>query len=47
MNVTYGSNEKLLKKIKYKKFTDIESGLKKTIKWYKSFSNKKVLNRYK
>tara|TARA_Y100000590_G_C15707321_1_gene1009100 strand:- start:1141 stop:2112 length:972 start_codon:yes stop_codon:yes gene_type:complete len=47
MNITYGSNEKLLKKLKYKKFTEIESGLKKTIKWYKSFSNKKVLNRYK
>ena len=43
MIVTYGSNKKLLKNIKYKKFTSIETGLKKTINWYKKFKNKKSL----
>tara|TARA_B100001175_G_scaffold251358_1_gene218693 strand:- start:3012 stop:3983 length:972 start_codon:yes stop_codon:yes gene_type:complete len=47
MNITYGSNKKLLKKINYKKFVSIEIGLKKTIDWYYRFSNKKIFEIYK
>ena len=47
MNITYGSNKKLINQINYKNFTSIEKGLKKTIEWYNSFSNKKFLNNYK
>jgi len=47
MNITYGSNRKLINLLKYKKFVKIERGLKKTIKWYNSFSKKNVLNLYK
>ena len=31
---TYGSNKKLIKEIKFKKFTSIESGMKKFIEWF-------------
>ncbi len=47
MKITYGSNKKLLKKISYKNFIQIEKGLKKTINWYNSFSNKKILDKFK
>ena len=47
MNITYGSNKKLLKKINYKKFVSIEIGLKKTIDWYNRFPNKKIFEIYK
>ena len=47
MKITYGSNKKLLKNISYKNFIQIEKGLKKTINWYNSFSNKKILDKFK
>ena len=47
MNITYGSNKKLIKKINYKKFISVEKGIKKTIQWYKSFPKKKLFETYK
>tara|TARA_B110000027_G_C16122379_1_gene304065 strand:+ start:5886 stop:6857 length:972 start_codon:yes stop_codon:yes gene_type:complete len=47
MNITYGSNKKLLSYINCKKFTSIEDGIKKTIKWYKKFPQKKLFTNYK
>ena len=47
MLITYGSNKKLLNDIKFDKFTSVEEGLKKTIKWFKSFKNKKSLYLHK
>ena len=47
MLITYGSNKKLLKHINYNKFTPIETGLKKTIIWFKKFKNKKSLYLHK
>jgi UDP-glucuronate 4-epimerase len=41
---TYGSNKKLIKYFDYKKFTSIEQGLKKTIKWFIKYPNKNNLN---
>ena len=34
---TYGNNKNLLKKNKYKSFSNIEEGIKKFIDWYKNF----------
>ena len=31
---THGSNKKIIKKIGKVKFTDIEIGLKRTVKWF-------------
>ena len=40
---TYGSNKLMKDIIKYKKFTDIDTGIKKTIKWYLNFKDKNLL----
>lgn len=40
---TYGDNKLMKKIISYNKFTDIEDGIKKTIKWYLNFKSKKLL----
>lgn len=40
---TYGDNRLIKKTIKFRRFTSIESGIKKTIKWYSNFKNKKLL----
>ena len=34
---TYGNNKNLVKKNKYKSFSNIEDGIKKFIDWYKNF----------
>jgi UDP-glucuronate 4-epimerase len=47
MEITFGSNNKLKKYLKIKKFTPIELGLKKTINWYKSFPEKNLFNLYR
>ncbi len=44
MNITYGSNQKIIDKLKYNKFVKIENGLRKTINWYNAFPNKNILN---
>lgn len=43
MLITYGSNKKLSNKLGFRKFTSIDDGLKKTIKWFSFFKNKKFL----
>jgi UDP-glucuronate 4-epimerase len=40
---TYGDNRLLKKIINYKKFTSIDFGIKKTVKWYSNFKNKDIL----
>ncbi len=40
MKITYGSNKRLIKYIKFKKFTAIKDGLNETLKWFKEFKNK-------
>jgi len=40
---TYGSNKLMKDIINYKKFTDIDTGIKKTIKWYLNFKDKNLL----
>ena len=40
---TYGDNNKIKKIVNFKKFTNINAGIKKTIKWYLSFKNKDIL----
>ena len=47
MKITYGSNSKLINYIKFGKFTNINDGLKKTIKWFKKFKNKKLFIKIK
>ena len=47
MKITYGSNKKLIKYIKFQKFTNIENGLNKTIKWFKEFRNKNLFVKIK
>ena len=47
MEITFGSNNKLKKYLKIKKFTSINAGLKKTIKWYINFPKKNLLNLHK
>tara|TARA_B100001057_G_scaffold493954_1_gene589484 strand:- start:7101 stop:8072 length:972 start_codon:yes stop_codon:yes gene_type:complete len=47
MKTTYGSNKKLLKYIKFQKFTNIENGLSETIKWFKEFRNKNLFIKIK
>ena len=47
MNITYGSNKKLIKEINYRKFISIETGIRKTINWYKRYPKKKLLDIYK
>ena len=37
---TFGDNSKIMKALNLKKFTDIKTGLKNTIDWYKLFYNK-------
>ena len=46
---TYGDNKLVKKTINYKKFTDIDTGIKKTIKWYSNFKDKNSLyfNKFK
>lgn len=44
MKKTYGDNRLLKKQISFESFTDIEIGIKKTVKWYKNFKNKKILD---
>ena len=41
---TYGNNRLIKKTIKFKKFTNIERGIKKTLDWYIDFKNKDLLN---
>jgi len=43
MKITYGSNKKLIKYIKFKRFTSIKYGLITTIKWFEEFKNKSLL----
>ena len=40
---TYGDNSLLKNSIKFKKFTDIEKGIKKTVRWYLNYKYKKDL----
>ena len=40
---TYGDNKQIKKITNFKKFTNINEGIKKTIKWYLSFKNKDIL----
>ena len=40
---TYGDNRQIKKIINFKKFTNINEGIKKTIKWYLGFKNKGIL----
>ena len=40
---TYGDNNKIRKIVNFKKFTNINDGIKKTINWYLSFKNKDIL----
>tara|TARA_B100001057_G_scaffold10449_1_gene9916 strand:+ start:7193 stop:8164 length:972 start_codon:yes stop_codon:yes gene_type:complete len=47
MKITYGSNKKLMKYINFKKFTNINDGLIKTIKWFQEFKNKNLLIKIK
>ncbi len=44
MTKTYGDNRTLKKYINFKKFTKIESGVKKTVNWYKNFKKKNILD---
>lgn len=44
MKKTFGNNQLVKKIIKFKKFTNIDSGIKKTINWYSKFKNKDLLN---
>ncbi len=43
MNITYGSNSKLIKFIRGFKFTKFETGYKKTLSWFKKYKNKNYL----
>ena len=47
MKITYGSNKKLIKYIKFRKFTDFKDGLNETIKWFKEFKNKNLFIKIK
>jgi len=47
MEITYGSNLKLLKVLKNKNFIKFIAGLKRTILWYKNYSNKSFLELFK
>ena len=47
MEITYGSNLKLLKLLKTKNFIKFNVGLKRTILWYKNYPNKSFLELYK
>ncbi len=40
---TYGNNYLLKKYVKFKKFTSIEAGVKKTVRWYINFKQKQIL----
>ena len=40
---TYGDNQLLIKIIKFNNFMDINEGIKKTMKWYMSYKDKKSL----
>ena len=39
---TYGSNFKIIKSLKFKKFTNIKKGLINTFNWYNNYLNKKL-----
>ena len=41
---TFGDNSKIKKYINFKKYTNINYGIKKTVEWYFNFKNKKILN---
>ncbi len=43
MKKTFGDNKLLKKTINFKKFTSIETGVKKTLDWYIKFKNKEFL----
>ena len=47
MEITFGSNNKLKKYIKFQSFIPIKIGLKNTIEWYKKFKLKSLLDLYK
>lgn len=47
MDITFGSNNKIKKFIKIKKFTKIFNGLKETIGWYNNFPKKNLFNLHK
>lgn len=47
MKITYGSNSKLINYIKFRKFTNINDGLKKTIRWFQKFRNKNLFIKIK
>jgi UDP-glucuronate 4-epimerase len=40
---THGSNKKLIKFFNYKRFSSLDYGLKKTIKWFNAYKDKKEL----
>lgn len=44
MKKTYGDNSLLKKHISFQRFMNIEKGVKKTVKWYKDFKDKKILD---
>tara|TARA_B100000749_G_scaffold264498_1_gene238865 strand:- start:329 stop:700 length:372 start_codon:yes stop_codon:yes gene_type:complete len=39
---THGSNFKIIKSLKFKKFTNIQKGLINTFNWYNNYLNKKL-----
>ena len=43
MKKTFGDNSLLKKYVKFKKFTDINVGIKNTVKWYNNFKQKNIL----
>ena len=43
MDITFGSNDKLKKFIKFQNFISIKTGLKNTIEWYKKFKKKRIV----
>ena len=47
MDITFGSNNKLKKFIKFQNFISIKTGLKNTIEWYKKFKKKELFDLYK
>ena len=40
---THGSNKKLINFFNYKRFSSLDYGLKKTIKWFNAYKDKKEL----
>ena len=44
MLTTYGDNKYLRKIIKFKKFTPIKIGIKKTVLWFYNYKDKRSIN---